>query len=1468
MNCPVCQTLNPSGARFCLNCGAALALTCVHCGSELPPNAHFCMNCGQPVGASSQNDADRLTRLTAATPAPLAAKMRASAYLAGEQRIVTALFLDVVGSSNLQQKLGDQAWSEVISEAFNRFYPLIYRYEGTIARVQDDTLLAFFGAPVAHEQDPLRAVYAAQDLQLSALQLAQELDRERKVPFSVRIGLSTGPLIISAINPDLHFYYQPVGNLINLASRIQTLVQAGSIAIAEETYQLIGRHIEVSTHCMLNLEGQQDPTCVYKLERINASTGEIRGLSGFDSQIIGRESELSALLELDETVRAGLGRTVLILGDPGIGKTRLVDEWRVLLASSTDQPELSWYRARGQSHERSSAFYLLTELLYNLLGLSASSPESEKQMRLRGLTDRIFEDPAAAFPYLAQLLGLALSGAELERIHYLDPESKNNQTLTALVGLLRGLAHERPVILVLEDLHWADPSSIDLLSRALPLITAAPLLVCLAARPDRDTPGWELISAARESLGDSLTEIRLAPLSEQESGQLLSNLLSGLELPSRISDLILTNAEGNPLFVEEMIRMLISQGVLVMENSQWKVVEQDSDFLVPATLQALLTARIDRLPLDVRDSLRVASVIGRNFQLSLLEKIAEGQSLIAHMSTLETAGLIRVTQVRPSLAYSFRHAMVHEAIYASLLEEDRRQLHLAVGEALEELYPAQESELAPRLAVHFDAAGDQARAVKYYSLAGEYALAAFANQEAENHFRQALILCDTDTVRSGLLANLGETLFNQGRYFAAIDVWRQAITLLQRQGNREMEARLYARAARSAWYAGDSPGGLAICEEGLERLDPQMETAGAAALLHETARARYFNGQHEQLKEMCQKALRIAEQVQDVNIQADTLATLGLLTTISKEEALQALSQAVELAESHNLLTTAARAHNNLGTILIRLKGDLRNARKHYWRAAEIHNLRGSVSEELFSRINIVDTTFNLGELNSIEEALHGLDTLLEAVPDSQLPTVWLKVLEAELMGSRGDWFRAVEQLRQFRIDPRTQKDLANLGDINRALGWNLFELAQWQQIEDTDESLEALKQALDMYQRSMKPTVSTHCLLAMIHAARAEFNPAQEHFQQAQREAGEDPIPLEEAWVLWAQAKIDAYSGRWESAEQAYQNAVGLVIPIGLRWHWARILKDWAESLILRGEQADLEQAHNLLRQSQELFKQLGAPEYAHRVEQRLQSIASENLVKAAAHQLVSRELAMAGRIQESFLPEMPNLLSGWQLSVTLKPARQTSGDFYDFIPLPGNRLGILIGDVADKGVGAALFMTLSRTLIRTYATEMYKRPEAVFNAANRRMLEDSSVGLFVTAFYGVLELENGLLNYVNAGHNPPLLLRAEHPEQVATLSRTGIPLGIFRDATWGPVQLQLNAGDTLLLYTDGVTEAQDENQAFYSEDRLQAALQKYGAASNRAIHEVQEDILTDISHFVGSQPRLDDLALILLKRERTDPA
>jgi serine phosphatase RsbU (regulator of sigma subunit)/class 3 adenylate cyclase/tetratricopeptide (TPR) repeat protein len=1479
MNCPVCHTHNSPGARFCLNCGSPLSLTCTQCGASLPPNAHFCMRCGQAVEISTKLDTDLLDRLAAATPASLAAKVRATEYIAGEQRVVTALFLDVADSTSIIQTLGENGWSTIINEAFNHFYPVIYRFEGTIVRVQNDTLLAFFGAPLAHEDDPLRALNAAFALIEATEAFASEIAAPRGVSFAVRIGLSTGPLVVNSVHNDLKFDYEPVGNLINLASRVQTLVPPNGIAATEQTHHSLAHLVESTMYCMVAVEGEAAPLCVYRLLRMVNHTDQLRSLHGLESPLVGRSHELGTLLNVVEMVRAGLGRAVLVIGEPGIGKTRLIDEWRAAAIQGSPDYPLQWYRARSQSYDRNTAYHLLDELLFAILGLPSSSANAETLAALQTALEVRFPKASEAFPYLAHLLALPLSGegtgehlaalsdlnqSDYEKVRYLDPPSLHTRYLAAIQILLQSLAEQSPVVLVLEDLHWADPSSVAIFSRLLPLARTAPLLFCLTTRSDSESPGWELVNAARDLLGDGLTVFTLPPLAEVESRQLLENLLPGETLPETVRQSILSSSEGNPLFIEEIIRMMIGQEFLSEESGTWLTRESAGDLLVPTSLQGLLLARVDRLPPDSRTLLRVASVIGRSFPLSLLEKVMGDGSLTGKMSALETAGLLRVTQVKPELAYTFRHALVHEAVYASLLPEDRRQLHLAVGEALENLYPHRYHELSPRLAFHFNSAGDPQRALQYYIQAGDAAMAAFANQEAEDHFRTALSLCQDIKLQADLQARLGEVFFNQGRYTNAIAEWQQSRKLYETLGDLDAQARLAARAARAAWHAGDAAGGLAMCEQALHAIGAQDRSPGVAALLHETARARYFNAQFDQLAEMCQQALDIATRAGDLPVQADTLATLGLLPDQPPELAISSLQRAVDLAEENNLLTIAARAHTNLGTTLVRLKGDLRKARKHYSRAAEIQHLRGSVSDELYARLSIADVSFSLGELSSVEEALHGMKSLQELAPDPELPKRWLKVFEARLMASRGDWQQAAPLLRTYREEARQLQDQAHLGDINRSLGWALLELVQWQVSTDTDEALQLFQEALEAFSRSVKPTVSLHCLLVMLHTERGELELAQQHLDTARQKAGSSPIPLEGSWIFWAQAILDRHHKRWESALNAFQMAVGQVIPVGLRWHWARLLKDWAETHILRGEYDDLEQAQLLLRQSEELFKQLGAPEYAHRVATRILAITQDTMAEAAAHRLVSRELALAGRVQESFLPQAPRLPGNWEISATLKPARETSGDFYDFIPLPGDKLGLLIGDVADKGVGAALFMTLSRTLIRTYAGDYPDRPEEVFAAANRRILEDSTLGLFVTAFYGVLDLRSGDFHYVNAGHNPPYLLPNPADGGITELIRTGVPLGVFKEAVWGAVQIRLEPGDTLVMYTDGATETQNSQDEFYGEIRLKENLQRDGVLPGKSAHDLQEDLLADIQHFMEEQPRLDDLAMIVLKRAK----
>ena len=629
MKCANCQTDNPAAARFCLNCGVPLLSRCPNCQAELPAGARFCMHCGQPVRSVTAADDARLTRLAAAAPGPLAEKVKAAADLAGERRVVTVLFADVVGSTALAEQLGAETWMTVMNQAFDRIMPAIYRYEGTIARLVGDGLWAFFGAPVAHEDDPVRGVRAALDLISAAKAYGAEVQAQYGVEFAMRACLHTGSVVVGAVGDDLRYEYTAMGPTVNLAARLKFTAEPMSVLITENTYRFVAPIFETHDLGEIEVKGIDQPVRIHRVDGPKTEPGRVRGLAlaGLESPMVGRDTELATLVQLCEAVQAGLGRAVLLIGEPGLGKTRLIAEWRRMLQQQGRFRTARWAEGHGLSYGQGLAYHLLTDLLRSMIGAPESASEAETRAILRSLSGDLFGDEAAdVYPYLAHLLSLRLEAEESSRLQVLDPQALQTQYVTALRRLLQALSSQEPLVLVLEDLHWADPSSTELLVRLLTLASTSRLLFCMITRPERDAPGWNLVTAARETLGGSLTEISLQALSESDSRQLVANLLQIEALPEDVRSVILRKAEGNPFFVEEVIRMLIDRGAIVRQGSDWVVGTGIRDVEIPDTLQSLLLARIDRLPEDVKHTLRVAAVIGRQFPVSVLARVLDGEA--------------------------------------------------------------------------------------------------------------------------------------------------------------------------------------------------------------------------------------------------------------------------------------------------------------------------------------------------------------------------------------------------------------------------------------------------------------------------------------------------------------------------------------------------------------------------------------------------------------------------------------------------------------------------------------------------------------------------------------------------------------------------------------------------------------------------------------------------------------------------
>lgn len=631
MKCSNCSFENPDSARFCENCGQPLARACPNCGQTVSTTARFCSNCGfnlstitVTVRPAPLSKSEPLEALRRAAPQNVVNKILASRErVEGERKLVTALFTDIVGSTALAEQLDPEDWREIVTGAHQRVSEAVYRYEGTIAQLLGDGVLAFFGAPLTHEDDAERAIRTALHI-LEAIQgYANEVRRKYRLPdFQMRIGLNTGLVVVGNIGSDLHMEYLAIGDTVNLASRLQSAAEPNTILVSENTYKLAASLFHFEDRGEVEIKGKAEPIHVYRVLSERKGAVRARGIAGLSSPMVGREREFATLMRLTDDVRHGRGAIVSIIGEAGLGKSRLVAEWRK--ATTAGDPPLRWVEGRCLSYGTTMAHHLSTDVLRALLGIPAGAPAEEVHAALWQQMEMLFgENVKEVYPFLGHLLGLKLEEDMAARVKYLDGPALQARYIAACRHYLEAIARQQPTVLVCEDIHWADPSSVELGTRVLPMAADVPIVFVFVARPDKNVPGWKLITQSREVAGVGAIELYLAPLSEADSQQLVRNLLEIEALPDHVRHLILSKAEGNPFFVEEVIRMLIDQGNIALVDGRWTMVREVHKLDIPDTLQGVLTARIDRLPEEAKRVLQVASVIGRKFPIHILASVLE-----------------------------------------------------------------------------------------------------------------------------------------------------------------------------------------------------------------------------------------------------------------------------------------------------------------------------------------------------------------------------------------------------------------------------------------------------------------------------------------------------------------------------------------------------------------------------------------------------------------------------------------------------------------------------------------------------------------------------------------------------------------------------------------------------------------------------------------------------------------------------
>jgi class 3 adenylate cyclase len=600
-------------------------LQCPRCDAPIPIEARFCMTCGQALSGASEADLTRQARLTAAAPGPLIDKMRA-ARITGERKPVTALFADVVGSTALVEQMDPEDWTAMMNEAFDLMSKAVFRYEGTIAQLQGDAMLAFFGAPVAHEDDPERAVRAALEMVAETDEFARQLKASHGIDFRIRAGINSGPVVVGNVGTDLRYEYTALGDAMNVAARMQSAAEPGTVLITANTHRLVADAFDTEDLGEISVKGKTEPVHAFRVVGIRAIPGRKRGLEqvGLESPMVGRDGDLETLRSLFGIVQAGRGRLAILVGEPGIGKSRLLAEfraWATSLAPDAGDGTTAWIEGRCVSYGHNLPYHLLLDLVRSTLGIPLSATEIEARAILdRTLVTLLGDEAADTAGYLAHLLGLPLQRGEADRAQ-VDPETMQGRYVAAIHRVWRARATQGSIIIVCEDVHWADTASIEVMRALMPLAAQSRILLVAALRAETESAGWGLVTQARELFGEALTEIRLQPLSDAESRDLVANLLEIESLPVSVRALILARAEGNPFFVEEVVRMLIGRGVIERQDDRWVATAEVGTVEIPETLHGLLLARIDQLPDDAKRSLRVASVIGRQFAVRVLDRV-------------------------------------------------------------------------------------------------------------------------------------------------------------------------------------------------------------------------------------------------------------------------------------------------------------------------------------------------------------------------------------------------------------------------------------------------------------------------------------------------------------------------------------------------------------------------------------------------------------------------------------------------------------------------------------------------------------------------------------------------------------------------------------------------------------------------------------------------------------------------------
>jgi len=760
MKCPKCQTENPVDAKFCNACANKLELICPECGKPNPPGSKFCNECSHNL--KEPKEPPDYSEPQSYTPRFLADKILTSrSSLEGERKLVTVFFADVANYTTLSEKLDPEEVHQIMDGCFKILMDEIHRYEGTINQFTGDGVMALFGAPISHEDHAQRACFAALAVQKVISLYGEKIEKDCGIEFVMRIGLNSGSVIVGSIGDDLRMDYTAVGDTTNLASRMENLAKPGTVLISENTHKLVRDYFELKSFGKIDVKGKEEPQEAFELikpgeieSRIDASAA--KGLTRF----VGRTHSLPALMGPLEKVQSGSGQVVGIVGEAGVGKSRLLLEMRNRLP----QVEYTWLEGRCIHYGGSMAYLPILDILRFYFDIKEGDREFVIKKKMEEKILQLDERIKRSLSSFQELLSVKVDD---EFYLQLEPVVKKIRAFEAIRDLLIRESEKKPLVVVIEDLHWMDKTSGEFIQNLIDSLPNARIMLILLYRPEY-THQWGSKSY--------YTKIGLDQLGTASSTELVQAILEDGKAVPELRDLVLSKAGGNPLFVEEITHSLLENGFIQRKDQEYILTRKASEIEVPDTIQGIISARLDRVEESLKRIMQVASVIGREFAFRILQSITGmKEDLKSCLLNLQGLEFIYEKQLFPELEYIFKHALTQEVAYSSLLIKRRKEIHEKIGDVIEKLYSERLEEYYEVLAYHYERSDNKEKAVKYLDLANQKACDASAMEDAKGYFNKAMEILDTmpDTTenqerRISLLVNqfiVFEQLFQIPEYY-------------------------------------------------------------------------------------------------------------------------------------------------------------------------------------------------------------------------------------------------------------------------------------------------------------------------------------------------------------------------------------------------------------------------------------------------------------------------------------------------------------------------------------------------------------------------------------------------------------------------------------------------------------------------------------------------------------------------------